>query len=180
MPRGDSAVAVGSFSAPLARGDGLKPQDASAVFGKQKISVLGFWLGFLKSHLDQPADCFRSRWPILLLAAPSVHGFQKIVRRPHLEGAVLNASRWAAHKCVDLYYRCHYIYKRAGRRVQAARKKRGLIHDSPRVASFNGQKNTRSKPIDGFWRKPRHTALDADFKDRCQWHIRSQNSIRRR
>jgi hypothetical protein len=35
-----------------------------------------------------------------------------------LKGRALNPAWRASHKCIDLYFKCHYIYSKPGRRLQ--------------------------------------------------------------
>ena len=102
---------LGCFGAASAR-PGLAGRLLAWVFGED-----------VKRRLDQATDGFGARRQIVLLSSPPINGAQEFVRYPHLEGAVLNSSRWPAHLCIDLYflYKCSYLYSKPGVSATPAR-----------------------------------------------------------
>jgi hypothetical protein len=60
----------------------------------------------------ETADCLRPRRQVLLFHTPVVQALQKFTGKPHLKRPILNSSRRAPHRCIDLYNKCRYIYDR--------------------------------------------------------------------
>jgi len=74
-------------------------------------SAIGVWL-FLNfgRQFNKSPDCFRARWEVGLAAAPVVYDPQKLLRYPHLKGAILRTFRWAATGPVTAGHFYKFLY----------------------------------------------------------------------
>jgi hypothetical protein len=74
--------------------------------------VVGGLVKDLQHSGGETADGLGPRRQVRLFPAPFVQALQKFIGEPHLKRPILNSSRWAPHKCIDLYCKCHYIFNR--------------------------------------------------------------------
>jgi hypothetical protein len=66
----------------------------------------------LQHGSGETSDGLRPRRQVRLFATPAVQALQKFTGEPHLKWPILDPSRRAPHKCIDLYSKCHYTYHR--------------------------------------------------------------------
>jgi hypothetical protein len=100
-----------SYRDPYPPSSAARPQ----LFGFPLLWAVELLAGVLVEDMQhgggETADGLRPRRQVRLFATPVVQALQKFTREPHLKRPILNASRWAPHKCIDLYSKCHYIYQ---------------------------------------------------------------------
>jgi hypothetical protein len=88
--------------------------ESSYLLGFSPLWFAGLLNGSLVEDLQhgggETTDGLGPRQRYRLLLAPFVQALQKSIGKPHLKKSILDPSRRAPHKCIDLYDKYHYKY----------------------------------------------------------------------
>ena len=83
-----------------------------------RLSASWVWRPYCRGRLSRTCNIavmrrrmdFGPRRQVRLSPAPFVQALQKFIGETHLKRSILNSSRRAPHKCIDLYNKCHYKF----------------------------------------------------------------------